>query len=74
MICFGFLFNNVDKMDNDMYEMSNLEYFYDLTSDSSFGKLYEQRIWGKYMFGIDQVKQPEELKMLLLPVIRKYQR
>ena len=65
-------YNNVDKMDQDLCEIDNLKKFYELCGNPDFTGLNEQIAWGKYMFGIEEVKNKEELKSLLCPVIRRF--
>lgn len=45
--------------------------FYELTSDKSFGNLEKQKEWGKYYFGLDEVKSKEELAALLNGLVRR---
>lgn len=64
-------FNNVDKFDADLYDSYSLETFLQICDDPTFNNLQKQREWGNYMFGLDQVKNREELCSLLTPVIRR---
>lgn len=45
--------------------------FYEITSDKSFGNLEKQKEWGKYYFGLDEVKSKEELAALLNELVRR---
>lgn len=41
-----------------------------LCSDISFGNLEKQKEWGNYMFGLDRVKQRDEMNNILSTIIR----
>ena len=45
--------------------------FYEITSDKNFGNLEKQKEWGKYYFGLDEVKSKEELAALLNGLVRR---
>ena len=66
--------NNVDKFDSEMRCMENWYKLQELCDDPNFGRIKEQKEWGKYMFGIDLVMNNNELKVKLQPVIRRLTR
>ena len=47
-----------------------IDELYELCSDSLFCNLEKQKEWSKYVFGTDCVKSKEELRKILLPLIK----